>query len=410
MKRLAAALACWAAAGAITAVAAVEADHYAFELRPEVAARALFGHARITLRATVGATAIELPAPSLQILAARLDGRPVLAERTAAGWRIGIAGAEARELELDWRAGPGAGLVFGEGFVHTAFQACQWMPCVGTSDLARAAVSIRLELPDGWRAVASEQPAGRPYPLYTLGFAAGRFIEGGDAKDPRLRWLAIDDGRGAAALQRELQDSARMLAFFEDRAGLPLPQPAYTQMVLPGGAAQEASAFSFIGREMLAPLQDDPQEDWVIAHEMAHQWWGNLVGCASWHELWLNEGLVVFMTAAWKQQRWGEAAYAREMQLARQRWQRARDAGWERPLSWRGEYPGLSMKRAIQYSKGALFFDALRNELGEAVFSAGLRRYTRTHAGRAVGAAELQQAFEAAAGRPLQALFEAWVY
>ena len=397
---------------AATAAQAFTADSYELRLRPEVAAMNLFGHARIQLRAAaVHESAIELASPGLQLLRVQVGERPALAQRTATGWRIGLTEAESAAstltLDIHYRAGASEGLVFGDDFVYTAFHSCRWMPCAGP-DLSRAAVSITLKLPPSWTAVSSRQGAAQPYPLFTYGFAAGRFLALGDEVDERLRYLALGDDE--AAVRRKFQDSARMLAFFEDKAGLPLPQPAYTQVLLPGAAAQEASSFSFIGHEMLEPITDDPKEDWVIAHEMAHQWWGNLITCASWRELWLNEGLVSFMTAAWKQQRWGEADYQRELTLARQRWQRAQEAGFDKPLSWAGDYPRLGLKRAIQYSKGLLFFDALRQELGEDVFWAGLRRYTREQFGRSVTAHELQAAFESSAGRSLQPLFDRWVY
>lgn len=212
------------------------------------------------------------------------------------------------------------------------------------------------------------------------------------------------------SLHAKFKDSARVLAFFEEKAGLPLPHPVYTQVLVPGGVAQEASSFSLIGKRMLDPILEEPQEDWVIVHEMAHQWWGNLITCAAWNEFWLNEGIAVFMTAVWKQQRWGEAAYQRELDLARKRWQLAKEAGFDKPLSWRGDYPSLSIMRAIHYSKGALFMNALRDEIGEHAFWDGFRRYSRVNAGRSVTANDLETAMEASAGRSLKTLFNAWVH
>ena len=148
----------------------------------------------------------------------------------------------------------------------------------------------------------------------------------------------------------------------------------------------------------------------MIAHELAHQWWGNAITCASWGEFWLNEGITVFMTAAWKQQRWGEPAYQRELSLARQRHQRAIDASFDKPLAWAGDYPSLALSRAVRYSKGMLFMHALRLELGDTAFWDGLRRYTRAQLGQRVVSADLQRAMEAAAGRSLAALFGRWVY
>jgi len=273
--------------------------------------------------------------------------------------------------------------------------------------LERATLHVEFELPPGWLSVASD--AERPYPLYVLGFAAGRFKEVTEPASGRtLRYLgAVDDEAG---LRARFASTPAMLAFFEAKAGLPLPHAEYTQLLVPGGAAQEVSRHAVIGKAMLDPILETPDEDWVIAHELAHQWWGNLITCADWNEFWLNEGITSFMTAAWKQQRWGEAAYQRELELAARRWERAKAAGFDKPLSWPGDYPSLGLKRAIHYSKGMLFMHALRQELGEAAFWQGLRRYTQANAGRSVRAADLQQAMEGAAGVNLQRLFERWVY
>lgn len=404
-----------AALGALFVVAlparALTADRYELALRPDYGAQVLEGRARIRLKADGDPSpVVELASPNLQIARVTIDGRALPFEQTPTGWRVALGGALADAsspswLELDYRAPAADGLVFGDGYAYTAFSTCQWLPCIGP-DLTRATVAISLELPAGQRSVASG--GARAYPLYTLGFAAGRFSETVDPNDRRLRYLGAADDE--AALRAKFKDSARVLAFFEDKAGVPLPSLVYTQVLVPGGAAQEASNFALIGKRMLDPILDDPEEDWVIAHEMAHQWWGNLITCASWSEFWLNEGITSFMTAAWKQHRWGDAAYRRELDLFRQRWQRAKDAGFDQPLSWPGEYPNLGVRRAIQYAKGALFMDALREELGERAFWDGLRRYTRDNAGRGVRSADLQAAMERSAGRSLQTLFDHWIY
>jgi aminopeptidase N len=411
--------------GLAGAAQAFTADHYDLTLRPDFGAQVLHGHARIHLQAGPTATrALELPAPNLHITRAQLDGEDVSPEKVAGGWRIPLTADQGAATEhwlaVDYQAQPAEGLVFGEHYVYTAFHTCHWMPCAGPA-LSRASIAITLDLPQSYRSVASGRSTdaaaaarhrwsqAQPYPLYTLGFAAGRFALAQDVTgDARLRFLGVQDD--AAALTERFKESARVLAFLEAAAGVALPHPTYTQVLVPGGVAQEASSFSLIGKRMLDPILEDPQEDWVIAHEMAHQWWGNLITCEAWSDFWLNEGITVFMTAAWKQQRWGEAAYQHELTLARQRWQRAKDANFDKPLSWAGDYPNLSIMRAIHYSKGALFMHALREAMGEHAFWDGLRRYTTTNAGRSVKARDLQTAMEASAGRSLQTLFDAWVY
>ena len=403
-----------AALGALFVVAAsahaLTADHYELALRPDYVAQVLEGHARIRLNADgeAGRT-IELASPNLQIARVTVNGAVVPFEKTVTGWRVALgdtaAKASASWLELDYRAPAAEGLVFGDQYVYTAFSTCQWLPCIGP-DLTRATITIHLDLPAGQRAVASG--ATRPYPLYTLGFAAGRFTEAIDAADARLRYLGASDD--AAALRAKFKDSARVLAFLENKAGVPLPPAVYTQVLVPGDVAQEVSSFSVIGKKVLDGIVDDPEDDWVIVHEMAHQWWGNLVTCASWSEFWLNEGLAVFMTAAWNEQRWGEAGYRREIDGARKRWLRAQEADFDKPLAWAGEYPNPRTRRDIQYGKGAVFMHVLREELGERAFWNGVRRYTRDNAGRGVHSADLQAAMERSAGRSLQPLFDRWVY
>ena len=201
-----------------------------------------------------------------------------------------------------------------------------------------------------------------------------------------------------------------MLAFFEGKAGVQLPQKIYTQVLIPGSEAQEASTFSIIGRDQLDPILADPQEDWVIAHELAHQWWGNLVTCKDWSHFWLNEGLTVFMVAAYKEERWGRATYEREMQLAGKRHQNAVLAKFDVPLAFAGNYPSLQIKRAITYSKGALFLDALRTRLGDAAFWKGIKAYTQQYLGKTVESRDFQRALETACGEDLSMLFKQWVY
>lgn len=413
----------WATAQAFTAV------HYDLALRPDFAAQVLHGRARIKLQASDDRPAVfELTSPSIAVSRVTVGGRPQPAVKTAKGWRIQLTPTQAATktlwLAVDYTAVDSEGLTFGPKHIYTAFDTCTWMPCAG-QELSRASINISLDIPSSHHSVASGEHVGdsksslkehhkqrwqqsRPYPLYTLGFAAGQFTEAFDAtRGKRLRFLGAEDD--AAALAIKFKESAQVLDFFEARAGVLVPHPTYTQVLLPGGVAQEASSFALIGKKMLDPILHDPQEDWVIAHEMAHQWWGNLITCAEWRDFWLNEGITVFMTAAWKQHRWGEAAYQREMQLARQRWQRAKDADFDKPLSWPGDYPSLGLKRSIHYSKGALFMDALRTEMGESAFWDGLKRYTQANAGRSVNAADFERAMQSAASVSLRGMFGDWV-
>jgi aminopeptidase N len=313
---------------------------------------------------------------------------------------------------------------FSRDELHTSFFTCEILVCDDDRPGDRATLDLILTLPVGMDAVApgrlvSRTPAAsgaetwrwreeRAYAPYLFGFAAGRYSREVLAGGPGLSVLYRD--QPPARVQALFGETGAMAAFFADKAGVALPEGRYTQVLVASDDAQEDAALSMIGLRYVEEVLQDPQEDWVVAHELAHQWWGNLVTCADWRELWLNEGLTSFMTAAWKEQRWGRPAYDREIALARRSWDAAKAADFDRPLSWPGDYPSLKAKRRIAYSKSVMFLDSLRNELGEAAFWRGVRDYTRANAGRAVTAKDLQAAFERASGRDLSGLFGTWVY
>ncbi|HEV7498584.1 MAG TPA: M1 family aminopeptidase, partial [Vicinamibacteria bacterium] len=215
----------------------------------------------------------------------------------------------------------------------------------------------------------------------------------------------------AAALTPVLRDTAAMRRFFEEKAGVPLPHAAYTQVFLAGAPPQEMVDLSLFSTDYAQGLLADPHEDWAIAHELAHQWWGNLLTCRDWSHFWLNEGFATFLTAAWKEKRWGREAYDREIALARTRMEKVRADGKDRPLvltTWKtpGDAGG-----PIVYSRGALLLDALRRELGEPAFWSGLRAYTVAGArSGSVVSEDLRAAMERAAGRDLGTFFDRWLH
>lgn len=330
---------------------------------------------------------------------------------------------EEATLALRFSGKPARDVVFTADEIHTGYFTCEVMFCDIDRPGDRATLRFALTLPPGMQAVApgklvSHAPApfgletwrwreDRPYPSYLYGFAAGRYTWAA-LGHPSLRVLYA--GETPERVQTMFADTARMIAFYEAKAGLPLPERSYTQVLVDQNGDQEDAALSMIEKGSAEPILSDPQADGMLAHELAHQWWGNLLTCSDWKELWLNEGMAGFMTAAYREQRWGRAAYDSEIAVARRAWDAAKTAGQDEPLSWQGTYPSLKAKRRIAYGKSMVFLDALRAQLGERAFWQGVRRYTRTNAGRSVTAMDLERAFEAASGRDLSAIFKAWVY
>lgn len=410
--------------------AGFEVVRYELALTPDLAAKAVAGVQTTVIRSTQdGLRMLTFSPNTLTIDRATVDGRPVRvrSEKKVLTFALPAAMAKGRSatLRIAYHGTPARGVIFRPGSVYTSYFACDWMVCLQDAPGDKALFALDLRLPTGLTSLAAGERLGapraadatevhrwrtpRPYPAYLYGFAAGAFARVTERhKGAQLHYLS--DIATGPELRPLFAETRAMVDFLSDKAGLALPAGQYTQLLVPGREAQEAATYSVIGKGELDRSVGDPQKDWAIVHELAHQWWGNLVTCATWGDFWLNEGVAVFMTAAWKEHRFGRRAYDAELDVARQRLARAREAGWDKPLAFAGDYPSIGQRRAVQYSKGALFMDHLRTTLGDATFWAGVKAYTRRHAGGSVTSKDFQRAMETASGRNLSAVFEEWVY
>ena len=408
--------------------------HYDVRLTPDLAAGTLGGQVRLLLAASGGvARRLQLDAgPALFIESVQEAGRALNFERLAQRLIVQLPPAEPatgeRSIEIRYRGAPIAGLRFlpQHRQVYTAFSTSQWLPCVDAPD-QRATLNLGLELPadlqvvGNGRLVRSELLASgqrltvwslaQPMPSYLFGFAAGPFREVvDDSAWPTLRHLG-PDSLSQDDLRRIFADTRDMIAFYADKAGLPFPAESYTQVLVSGPAAQELAGFAVMseayGRRVLA----DPQQAWLAAHELSHQWWGNAVTNRDWNEFWLNEGISSFLNAAWFEHRFGVAAYDRLIDAARRKYEAVRESGGDRSLVFPDWAAPSANDRSLVYDKGAYVMHRLRLLMGDTAFWSGLRSHTRKFWGRSVTSREFQDSMQAAAGeRDLGPFFDEWVF
>ncbi len=405
--------------------------HNAVSIKPSLTTNTIIGDQTITARIDRTLTThLTFPLTTHKITSAHLTGQVVTPLIGGGEMRIVLPDRSSGNntdivtLELTYTATPKRGYQMKDASLYTSYFACDWMVCRQEVLGDKATIDLEIILPRQMTTIGPGQLI-RDHPLKTGGhsyvwhqtkatssylyaFAVGDFtiVEDRHATG-QLRYMSAIANH--QELQRLFAPTPKMVAFFAAKAGTPLRHP-YTQLFVDGRAAQEASTHSLIGRQYLEPSLNDPQEDWLIAHELAHQWWGNSITCTDLSAFWLNEGVTVFMVAAWKEHRWGRDAYEREMAVAQKRYARAVDTEMDVPLSYKGQYPSLRIRRAIQYSKGALFLDALRTDLGDEVFWRGLKHYTKTNIDKTVTSADLQAAFETSSGQDLSGIFAQWVY
>lgn len=200
-----------------------------------------------------------------------------------------------------------------------------------------------------------------------------------------------------------------MLVFFSKRFGVDYPWEKYAQVVVEqfsGGGMENTSATTLTDRA----LHDeraflDSSADALIAHELGHQWWGDLITCRDWAHLWLNEGFASFCEIIWAEHNLGadEGAY-NLIQKSRA----AIAGGKDRPVVDR-RYPfARSMFDARAYPKGAWVLHMLRRQIGEDAFWKGIQAYAREHKLKTVETADFRKSMETATGRSLERFFHDW--
>jgi aminopeptidase N len=180
------------------------------------------------------------------------------------------------------------------------------------------------------------------------------------------------------------------------------PAPAYFAVI-----QQPLPATPFTWRD--DPLNLDRYPDVLLAHELAHQWWGQAVGFKNYHEQWLSEGLAHYSAVMFLESTRPELA--RDLLEHMRASAEAFSSKGPISLGYRlGHIEGRSATfRAITYNKSSIVLHMLRRMIGDDAFRSGLRRFYREWRFKKAGTDDLRAAFEAEAGRPLGRFFDRWI-
>jgi len=400
-------------------------EHYEATITPDLAAQRLAGEVSIRFHSRAGRIGvIDLDAGSLEIAAVTDSGVAQYTERKGT-LLIVVLGkpadeGEARTIAIRYRAAAAKGLVFYPGQVYTSFFTSDWLPSSDRPD-DRATLRLRISADPQWKVAASGRLAatttenGRavtewrietPTPPFLFAFAAGNFTEATSQRDKLTLRILAPAGLSTGPIA---DATATALQFFADRSGTAYPLETYTQVFAQGDVRQEAVGLTLLPASYGEGLAKQPDDLWLLAHELAHQWWGVGIPCADWSDFWLSEGLATFMADAFLEHRYGKARYQREIEQARSTYESLRDDGKDRPLSFTDWQTPQQAGGSIPYYKGAWVLDQLRRQLTDPVFWRGLRRYSIEHWGKPVTSDDFERSIEAAAGKNLTKFFEKWV-
>ncbi len=262
-----------------------------------------------------------------------------------------------------------------------------------------------IRAPEGWKVLTN---SGVEVVNYLVMVAAGpwEIVEAPGAPEIQA-W--VPPGTDPTAVERVLGPVPDMMIHMSQRTGVSYPWPTYRQVFVQRFlyTGMENTTATVEHQRMLIDSRSDGSVRWiesVVAHELAHQWYGDLLTCAGWRELWLNEGFATFVAGDWMRHREGELAHADQVRG----WMR-RVRGSERPLAGRffhGE--GAAANHGV-YVKGASVLHMLQVMLGPDRFWAAVADYTQRHQHQLVETIDLQRAFERTTGMQLDWFFQQWV-
>jgi aminopeptidase N len=235
-----------------------------------------------------------------------------------------------------------------------------------------------------------------------LGRTACGFAEDGGCV-PQAVWFSA---AARANLPGQFVHAGDVVEFYARTIGpYPYEKLGHLQTTTRYGGMENPSAIFYFDRGFRRPNGID---EGLIAHETAHQWFGDAVTEREWAHVWLSEGFATFFAALWTQHAHGDTAYAREIAGMRETVLHSKVVTTNAVIDSVTIDPN-DLLNDNSYPKGGLVLHMLREEIGDCAFMSGLRQYYAAHRHGNALTQDVQRAVEASAGRPLDWFFDQWL-
>ncbi|MBC1213589.1 M1 family metallopeptidase [Trichormus variabilis ARAD] len=252
------------------------------------------------------------------------------------------------------------------------------------------------------------------HPTYLMTLAVADFAEIRDEWRGKPVTYYVEKGREADA-KRSMGKTPRMIEFLSEKYGYAYAFPKYAQVCVSDfifGGMENTSTTLLTDRCLLdeRAALDNRNTESLVVHELAHQWFGDLLVIKHWSHAWIKEGMASYSEVMWTEQEYSaeEAAYYR---LLEARSYLSEDSGrYRRPMVTHVYREAIELYDRHTYEKGSCVYHMIRAELGEDLFWQAMQTFVQDNAHKTVETIDLLRAIEKATGRNLAFLFDQYVY
>ncbi|NDJ21901.1 aminopeptidase [Nostoc sp. B(2019)] len=252
------------------------------------------------------------------------------------------------------------------------------------------------------------------HPTYLMTLAVGDFAEIRDEWQGKPVTYYVEKGREEDA-KRSMGKTPRMIEFLSEKYGYPYPFPKYAQVCVDDfifGGMENTSATLLTDRCLLdeRAALDNRNTESLVVHELAHQWFGDLVVIKHWSHAWIKEGMASYSEVMWTEHEYSlqEAAYYRLLEA--RRYLNEDSSRYRRPMVTHVYREAIELYDRHIYEKGSCVYHMIRAELGDELFWQAIQTFVQDNAHKTVETIDLLRAIEKATGRNLLFLFDQYVY
>jgi aminopeptidase N len=421
----------------------IDIQHIALVLEIDPGKRTVAGTANLS-GTVIGADTrvVELDAVELEIGKVTANAKPASFRHDGRKLRVDLgaqlAAGAPLELEIDYKGAPRRGLYFvapDDAYPDKPHQVWTqgqdedtryWFPCFD-SPHEKATSEITVTVPATMFAVSngtlvSDKTKGAkrtlhwkldvPHSSYLVMLAIGDFaaIESRWGDVPVVYY--VQRGREAEC-ERTLARTPQMLDVLSRRFGVPYPYPRYSQVFVADfifGGMENTSATTITDSILLDERAAiDTDEDALVSHELAHQWFGDLVTCRDWGEGWLNEGFATYAEYIWREHHEGRDAADFELDEWAELYFTEDRSRYRRTISTKLYDEPIDIFDRHLYEKAGRVVHMLRHVLGDEPFWKTLAHYLTKHRHGVVESRDLARAVEDATGKVVDWFFSQWV-